>query len=340
MQIVDRYLQSVKSCLPAAQADDIIRELSENISAQMEDKESALGRSLTDAEVEAILKQHGHPLLVASRYRQEQRSVSFGGQIVGPMLFPFYIRVLKFNLGLTSVILLVIFGALFAAGQPIGGFPHVFLYQILIQFAAVTLIFWLMDRHFTRHPRAWDPRKPYGVRHPALNAAETDNGPRIPRARSISQLIALVISLFWLRAVEHSQFLIFGPAAAFLSLSPAWRQIYVPIVVLLLLGMIHAGVNIIRPDWVRFHLLMNIIVRAGGAVLCYILLRAGNLVVAANGTTPVDTQRVAQILNQTIYYGLLFSAALALILLANDIRKLIAAPSNRLQTTAPGAAKM
>jgi hypothetical protein len=31
MQIVDRYLKSVKTCLPAAQAADIITELSENI---------------------------------------------------------------------------------------------------------------------------------------------------------------------------------------------------------------------------------------------------------------------------------------------------------------------
>ena len=126
MQIVDRYLQSVKTCLSAAQADDIIEELSENISAQIEDKESELQRSLTEAEVEAILKQHGHPLLVASRYRQEQRSVSFGRQIIGPALFPFYIRVLKFNLGLTSIILIVIFAALFAGGQPIGTWPQVF----------------------------------------------------------------------------------------------------------------------------------------------------------------------------------------------------------------------
>ena len=106
MQIVDRYLKSVKSCLPAAQADDIVKELSENISSQIEDKESELARPLTESEVEALLKQHGHPLLVASRYRHDQRNVSFGAQLIGPMLFPFYIRVLKFNLGLTSVIVL------------------------------------------------------------------------------------------------------------------------------------------------------------------------------------------------------------------------------------------
>ena len=47
MQIIDGYLHSVKKCLPAAQADDIIKELSENIFSQIEDKESELDRSLT-----------------------------------------------------------------------------------------------------------------------------------------------------------------------------------------------------------------------------------------------------------------------------------------------------
>jgi hypothetical protein len=151
MKIVDRYLESVKNCLSAAQADDIIKELSENISSQIEDKEGELNRPLTETEIEAILKQHGHPRLVASRYRQEQRSVSFDRQIIGPALFPFYIRVLKFNLGLTSVILIVVFAALLSGGQPVGTFPQVFVYQLLIQFVIVTLIFWAMDKHFTQY---------------------------------------------------------------------------------------------------------------------------------------------------------------------------------------------
>jgi hypothetical protein len=322
MEIVDRYLESVKTCLPAAQADDIIKELSENISSQIEDKEGELNRPLTEAEIEAILKQHGHPLLVASRYRQEQRNVSFGSQIIGPALFPFYIRVLKFNLGLTSVILIVVFAALFAGGQPIGGFPQVFLYQLLIQFSIVTLIFWLMDKHFARFPDRWDPRKPYGVRHPALSVSE--DGPRIPRAKSASQLIALSVALFWLRAVQHSQFLIFGPAAAFLSFSPALAQLYMPLAGLILLGMISAGINLIRPDWVRFHWLMRILRRAGGLVLCYLLVRTGNPIVIANIGRAPDAARVAQIVNQTVYYGILFTAVISVIHLVKDIRRVIA----------------
>jgi len=322
MQIVDRYLQSVKTCLPAVQADDIIKELSENISAQIEDKESGLKRSLTEAEVEAILKQHGHPLLVASRYRQEQRSVSFGKQIIGPALFPFYIRVLKFNLGLTSVVLLVIFAALFAGGQPIGNFLQVFLYQLLIQFAIVTLIFWLIDKHFTKFPDRWDPRKPYGVRHPALTAR--GDGPRIPRLNSASHLIALLIALFWLRMVQQHQFLFFGPAASFLSLSPNWTQLYLPINGLILLGIIGAAISLVRPDWVRLHWLIRVLVSVGNLIVALFLLKRGESIVIVHLGKAPDAARVAQIVNQTIYYCIWFAVIMVIVELVKNVRRLVA----------------
>ncbi|MCU1239745.1 MAG: putative rane protein [Candidatus Acidoferrum typicum] len=322
MQIVDRYLQSVKKCLPATQADDIIKELSENIYAQIEDKESELKRSLTEAEVEAILKQHGHPLLVASRYRQEQRSVSFGRQIIGPALFPFYIRVLKFNLGLTSVVLLVIFAALFAGGQPIGNFLQVFLYQLLIQFAIVTLIFWLADQHFTRFPDRWDPRKPYGVRHPAFTTRE--DGPRIPRLNSASHLIALLIALFWIRMVQHHQFLFFGPAASFLSLSPNWTQLYLPINGLILLGIVGAGISLVRPDWVRLHWLIRVLVSVGNLMVALFLLKRGDSIVIVDLGKAPDAARLAQIVNQTLYYCIWFAVIMVIVELVKNVRRLVA----------------
>lgn len=99
MEILDSYLKTVASALPLAQRDDIVRELSENIHSEIEDKESELGRPLTEAELEALIKRHGHPLLVASRYRQDQRSFSFGRQLIGPTLFGFYTKVLAWPSG-------------------------------------------------------------------------------------------------------------------------------------------------------------------------------------------------------------------------------------------------
>jgi hypothetical protein len=50
MELIDSYLKAVGSYLPAAQRDDITKELAENIRSEIEDKETELGRPLTEAE--------------------------------------------------------------------------------------------------------------------------------------------------------------------------------------------------------------------------------------------------------------------------------------------------
>ena len=61
MELIDRYLHEVKFWLPKAQKEDIIAELSQDIQARIEEKETELGRQLTKLEAEAILKQLGSP---------------------------------------------------------------------------------------------------------------------------------------------------------------------------------------------------------------------------------------------------------------------------------------
>jgi hypothetical protein len=72
MALVDRYLQAVKFWLSGNQKDDIIAELSEDLRSQIEEKETELGRKLTDAEVEPILKRCGSPMAVAERYMPQR----------------------------------------------------------------------------------------------------------------------------------------------------------------------------------------------------------------------------------------------------------------------------
>src|SRR5215831_4376146 len=119
MNLVDRYLKAVAKALPEAQREDIVRELSEDIRSEMEDKAGELGRPLTEAEQQAVLKQRGNPLLLAARYRQDHRALVIGRQLIGPVLFPFYVKVLSFNLGLTFLVVATIFIALGVGGQKI-----------------------------------------------------------------------------------------------------------------------------------------------------------------------------------------------------------------------------
>src|SRR5579863_5139005 len=88
MELLDRYLQAVKKYLPARRQDDIIAELRANMESQIEDKESELGRPLTQGEMEDLLRKMGSPVMVASRYQPQQ-------YLIGPTVFPMYLYVLR-----------------------------------------------------------------------------------------------------------------------------------------------------------------------------------------------------------------------------------------------------
>ncbi len=247
MELLDRYLHAVKKFLPQGQQDDIAAELADDLRSRMEDREAELGRPLTEAEQEAILKAYGHPMVVAGRYRRDQRSVAFGRRLIGPVLFPFYLKVLSFNLGITLVVC-IIAAAFFAGGGPVLG---TILLHLLLQFGIVTLIFSLAEVNLARFPEAWDPRRPLSSRKlsQALRSARKDER-QIPRLESFSQLVALAVFLGWLQVLHHSTHL-FG--AAPLTPAPIWHQVYLPVVLLNLAGMAQAAVNLFRPRWTRFH---------------------------------------------------------------------------------------
>ncbi|HWE46597.1 MAG TPA: hypothetical protein VG407_11275 [Caulobacteraceae bacterium] len=83
MDLVDRYVQAVRSLLPKAQQDDIAAELEEAIRGRIDAREGELGRKLTNAEVEAIIHEFGHPIAAAGRYAPQRH-------LIGPEIFPYW----------------------------------------------------------------------------------------------------------------------------------------------------------------------------------------------------------------------------------------------------------
>jgi len=53
MELLDSYLRAVKRYLHRAQSSDIIKELSDDLRSQLEEKETTAGRPLADEEVAA-----------------------------------------------------------------------------------------------------------------------------------------------------------------------------------------------------------------------------------------------------------------------------------------------
>ena len=333
MDLVDRYLKAVAKALPEAQREDIIRELSEDIRSEMEDKQSELGRPLTEAEQEAVLKQRGNPLLLAARYHQDDRRVAFGRQLIGPVLYPFYVKVLSFNLGLTFVVIGTIFLALSVSGKPVrfGDILSSCLLQLFIQSGAVTLIFSLIEKHLTKHPDRWDLSGKCGAVQLDLEVekgirAPIERGQWISRFESVSIIIACAVALVWMTEVQNYPFLILGPAAAFLKLAPIWYQVYFPIVLLTVAEIVRATINLVRPDWTLFRAVYSVFVHVGGLAVVYALIRAGSWVIgaASAGDAAGGYAHAAQIVNQWIYYGLLvtaiFSAAMLIVRVARLVR--------------------
>jgi len=348
MELVDRYLKAVAKALPEAQREDIIRELSEDIHSEMEDKQSELGRSLTAAEQESLLKQRGNPLLLAARYRQDHRSLVIGRPLIGPVLFPFYVKVLCFNLGITILVTATIFVALSVSGQNIS-FNQVFsicLLQLLIQLGVVTLIFSLVQRHLTKNPDRWDLSGARGGLRLDLKTEKNvslrlERGtPQVSRFDSVSIIVASVVALVWLTEVQKAPFLILGPAAAFLKLAPIWYQVYFPIVLLTVAEIVRAVINLFRPDWTRFRSVFSIGMHCAGLALIYFLLKGGSWVVPVDSTADGGSQyaHAAGIVNQWIRYSLVLTAAFVCVMLVLRIIRLVRALRRQTGTPNVGAA--
>jgi len=292
MELLDRYLIAVGQNLPKPQRDDIIRELSEDIRSQFEDKEAELGRPLSEAEQEAILKQVGNPLLVAGQYRQDDRNLALGRRIIGPALFPFYVKVLWFNLGVSSLITALIVLALFQAGVRItlsGGISSLF-WTVLAQFVAITLVFAGVEKHVSRFPDRWDLRNPResGLSR-FLEHTEPDGAPRVSRFRSISRFVAGAVFLVWLRVVTHSPMWMFGAAVGAFRIEPIWHRIYVPFVLVIFAGMIQATINFICPNWVRFEVLARTVLSLAGLGIL-VLLATGGPLLTVRDAVPTQAQ--------------------------------------------------
>ena len=241
MNLLNRYLQEVSKYLPKARREDIVAELRANITSQLEDREEELGRALTDVEIVAMLQHHGNPMIVAGRYRPHNLGLAFGVQLIGPELFPFYRMILLLNWCITLAILAVV---LPIVGKQVPG-AHTLgwvLTPLLMQFAAVTVIFIALEKGKGHVLNRWDPGKLPPLKTPP------DDG---PSARNIFNFVAAVMGTAWLALTPRWPYLLLGPGALYLpavpiKLMPEWTWFYWAIVALLCLQLGLQFTNLLR----------------------------------------------------------------------------------------------
>lgn len=296
MDVLDRYLNAIRWNLPrAAKADDVIAELRDVIASRIEEREDRLDRALTPDEVSGVLRDFGHPLVVAARYGTQQ-------WLVGPEIFPFYLFSLKVVLAISALIVVVSgVGGLLSGGLPSFGHAlHGAFWTLLSHAGLVTLIFAIIERTgwLTEYLKTWKPE----------SLPELPDFAAKPKSawESVFEVAVGIGVILWWAGLIHVPILYIGAKGLDLALDPVWMALWWPIFVLLVARLVFNVVQWLRPSWQTARAALSVVTAAGGIALLAILYRAQHLVIASSTTLPAD--RVAHIdhsLNVGLHYAAL-----------------------------------
>jgi hypothetical protein len=317
MELVDRYLQAVKFWLPRKQKDDIIAELSEDLRSQIEEKESELGRNLSDAEVEPILKRCGSPMAVAGRYLP-QRS------LIGPALFPIYsvvIRSLILYFLLPWLLLwmgIAIFSPDFRADHPGAAlFLSLDPWWLACTYSLFfcTLAFALLDRSQMRSQvvNDWNPRSLPVIRDPH----------RISRGGTIFELTFSVATLsLWMQlGAFHSVFHFFGLTV---TMAPRWQYFFWALTVFSLAGIGLACLHLVHPHWTRLSASLRLGIDCYSSAVMYLICRS-NLVqsITSNDLSSTDAVKLVRTINFWVASSGIWVIAVGAAVAFFDVRRLL-----------------
>jgi hypothetical protein len=279
MDLVDRYMAAVGRQLPAKQAGDILAELREELLARQEERETELGRPLDKKDVEALLVEFGHPLVVAGRYRKTQH-------LIGPEVFPFWWATMK-------VVLLIVLGVdvvLFALAEltkgaqvPVGAQAHVnastpsVLLGLVFVFGLITLIFAAFERFGkTGFLRDWKPRHLPPVQGNSRSAANL-----------CAEIVVDVVFLaWWFGAIHFRNFV--PPFFLRVDLAPVWDVWRWPIAAYFAAEMAADVYALARPSQAQLNTGVLIARYVVGIAILVGLLQAGHWLVVSSSQIPAE----------------------------------------------------
>lgn len=258
MALLDRYIQAVQRHLPVTQRDDAGRELRELLNEQIATKESNKGSSLTDKELENLLKAHGHPYQVA-------HAIIGKRGLISPNAFPLYKRALVNGSALFFMIFTLWSLLNIALGNRTIGMPWLVdlltntALSLLVGFAGITGIFhylgdWLAKREFLW---SFNPK-----RLPAIDAPWVE----IKLPQCVGQIVINIAVLFFLASSTDS--LITGNITDGWQIRDIAYYIQIPMFITVCLHVI----NVLQPIWTKVKLLISaMLALASGGLLTSII---------------------------------------------------------------------
>jgi hypothetical protein len=321
MELIERYLQAVGFWLPKKQKADIIAELSGDIYAETEEREGELGRKLNDTEVEDLLKKRGSPMLVANRFLPQH-------SLIGPLLYPLYIFVLKVVSlcylvpWLLINLSLMIVNPAYPAGQPrpswlavIASASGHFWTAAIITLGTTTLAFAILERlqagscFFEK----WNPR--------SLPPLRNQNA--IPRVGSAIELAVNLLFIVWWVTYMHSTAISIGSTLRF-SLSPQWAWFFWSYLAVAFFNVATAAMKLMRPWWTTSRATLHLVGTLLGSVLFCLLLKANILAgIATPNLSPQKAMDYTQAFNHWANTFFPVGVLVVLVIAASDIYRII-----------------
>jgi hypothetical protein len=313
-ELLDRYIHAVKWLLPADKMDDIAAEITSNLQSLVDDRESELGRELSRDELSAILKQHGHPMVVASRYRDTP-----GRGLIGPDLFPFYWFTLRAILAVWVMIRAIVAVFTLQGTATAASVLRLFGRDVLLAAffipAGVTLLFavWEYLEFKFRYSETWKPE--------SLPAIPPPVGPPA-QPRPMFQIVSGVVWLiFWTMALFVPQFFwvwggrgVFSPSETVYAMRPAlWLLAFFWISVSWL------SYRFATAEWRRF---LRTAVVVAGVVIALFVLRGGDALVAGPNWNPTQAKSLAT-LNQMVAGVLVLACIFSGLACAQELRRFV-----------------
>jgi len=322
MELIERYLQAVKFWLPKNQKQDIVAELSEDLRSQVEDRETALGRKLNESEVAEMLKQRGRPVLVANRFLPQRN-------LIGPVLFPIYVFVLKIVAAFYLLPWILVWIGLRVSGAlhsgqgvivSVGSFWTSFWPMTFSMVGSITIIFAILERvqQKSKFMERWDPRKLPPVRDPN----------RISLFNSIVEVVANLVFCIWVIGGSWYQTVLHFSGVS-ITLAPAWKYFVSGFVLLAAANSAASALNLFRPYWTPVRASIRLVSDCIGSALFCWLMKAGFLVaISVHNVAPEKMMQITNVINWWMAKTFPIALVMGIIIALGDAYRIFRVRSN------------
>jgi hypothetical protein len=296
MNLVNRYVAAIGRELPPKNAAEITAELKDVLLSKIEDREDELGRPMTDKEVEQVLIDFGHPMIVAGRYRKTQ-------YLIGPELFPMWVATMRMVLLIGGAILVV---GLVVNVASSSSTPVLMLQRVLGAawpafvwvFGMVTLVFAFNERMGRyRFRLAFNPRQLPPARAPGRK-----------RFNLIVEAGMAGVFLLWWTGLLRFRAWLPAPPAVDVHLAATWAPFYTPVIAYCVAEIAIDVLTLARPSWGRLAAGLSLLRYVGACVLTVLILKVGHWVdVVAPNAPPHAAEMMMRGFDRWIQLGLMVS---------------------------------